>query len=134
MKVFRSWKKEHVWFKSTTEILMSLKTWWFNIEIDYCISIACFNLVVTVDLNRRIYFKNLNNKESLTNIKCISEESKNIPFMLTMTKVDVTTILIIMYYSLPLIQPIQMTKFSFDSWSTLIALVKSIKRKLEDCL
>ncbi len=38
-------------------------TWNFD-EIDYCMSIVCFNWVVTVDSNRRIYFKNSNNKES----------------------------------------------------------------------
>ena len=39
-------------------------TWNFD-EIDYHMSITHFNWVVTVDLNRRIYFKNSNNRESL---------------------------------------------------------------------
>ncbi len=52
-------------------------TWNFN-EIDYRMSIAHFDWVVTVDSNKRIYFKNSNNRESLMSIECISEESKNI--------------------------------------------------------
>ncbi len=65
-------------------------TWNFD-EINYCMSIACFNWVVTIDSNRRIYFKNLNNRESLTSIECISEESKNISSMLIMTEVQLLT-------------------------------------------
>ncbi len=61
-------------------------TWNFN-EINYHMNIACFNWVVTVNSNRRIYFKNSNNKESLMSIECISEESKNILSMLIMTEV-----------------------------------------------
>ncbi len=65
-------------------------TWNFD-EIDYCISIARFDWVVTVNSNRRIYFKNLNNKESLMSIECISEENKNISSMLIMTEVQLLT-------------------------------------------
>ena len=61
--------------------------WNFD-EIDYHMSIAHFNWVVTVDLNKRIYFKNLNNKELLMSIKCISEENKNISLMLIMIEVQ----------------------------------------------
>ncbi len=62
-------------------------TWNFN-EINYRMSIACFDWIVTVDSNRRIYFKNSNNRESLISIKCISEESKNISSMLIITEVQ----------------------------------------------
>ncbi len=62
-------------------------TWNFD-EIDYRMSIARFDWIVTVDSNRRIYFKNSNNKKSLTSIECISEESKNISSMLIMTEVQ----------------------------------------------
>ncbi len=65
-------------------------TWNFD-EIDYRMSIARFDWVVTVDSNRRIYFKNSNNRESLTNIECISEEGKNISSMLIMTEVQLLT-------------------------------------------
>ncbi len=66
-------------------------TWNFD-EINYCMSIARFDWIVTVDLNKRIYFKNSNNRESLTNIECISEESKNISSMLIMTEVQLLTL------------------------------------------
>jgi len=66
--------------------IMKNDTWNFD-KIDYRMSIACFDWIVTVDSNRRIYFKNLNNKESLMSIKCINEESKNISSMLIMTEV-----------------------------------------------
>ena len=56
-------------------------TWNFD-EIDYRMSIARFDWIVTVDSNRRIYFKDSNNRESLTSIECISEENKNISSML----------------------------------------------------
>ncbi len=65
-------------------------TWNFD-EIDYHMSIARFNWIVTVNSNRRIYFKNLNNKESLMSIECISEESKNISSMLIMTEIQLLT-------------------------------------------
>ncbi len=65
-------------------------TWNFD-EIDYRMSIARFDWIVTVDSNRRIYFKNSNNRESLTSIECISEESKNISSMLIMTEVQLLT-------------------------------------------
>ncbi len=52
-------------------------------------SIARFDWVVTVDSNRRIYFKDLNNRESLMSIECISEGSKNISSMLIMTEVQI---------------------------------------------
>ncbi len=66
-------------------------TWNFD-EIDYRINIARFDWVVTVDSNRRIYFKNLNNRESLMSIECISEEDKNISSMLIMTEVQLLTL------------------------------------------
>ncbi len=65
-------------------------TWNFN-EIDYRMSIARFDWVVTVDSNRRIHFKNSNNRESLTSIECISEEGKNISSMLIMSEVQLLT-------------------------------------------
>ncbi len=65
-------------------------TWNFD-EIGYRMSIARFDWVVTVDSNRRIYFKNSNNRESLTSIECISEEDKNISSMLIMTEVQLLT-------------------------------------------
>ncbi len=65
-------------------------TWNFD-EINYCMSIACFDWIVTVDSNKRIYFKNSNNKKSLMSIECISEESKNISSMLIMTEVQLLT-------------------------------------------
>ncbi len=66
-------------------------TWNFD-EIDYRMNIARFDWVVTVDSNRRIYFKNLNNRESLMSIECISEEDKNISSMLIMTEVQLLTL------------------------------------------
>ncbi len=66
---------------------MKNDTWNFN-EINYHMSIAHFDWIVTINLNRRIYFKNSNNKESLMNIECINEESKNISLMLIMTEVQ----------------------------------------------
>ena len=65
-------------------------TWNFN-EINYHMSIAHFDWVVTVDSNKRIYFKNLNNRESLMSIECISKENKNISSMLIMTEVQLLT-------------------------------------------
>ncbi len=65
-------------------------TWNFD-EIGYRMSIARFDWVVTVDSNRRIYFKDSNNRESLTSIECISEGSKNISSMLIMTEVQLLT-------------------------------------------
>ncbi len=44
--------------------IMKNDTWNFN-EINYHMSIAHFDWVVTIDSNRRIYFKNSNNRESL---------------------------------------------------------------------
>ncbi len=44
---------------------------------EHCI-VAHFDWIVTVDSNRRIYFKNLNNRKLLMSIECISEENKNI--------------------------------------------------------
>ncbi len=44
---------------------------------EHCI-VAHFDWIVTVDSNRRIYFKNSNNRKSLMSIECISEENKNI--------------------------------------------------------
>ncbi len=56
--------------------IMKNDTWnWLSYE--HCI-IAHFDWIVTVDSNKRIYFKNSNNRESLMSIECISEESKNI--------------------------------------------------------
>ncbi len=46
---------------------------------EHCI-VAHFDWIVTVDSNRRIYFKNSNNRRSLMSIECISEENKNISF------------------------------------------------------
>ncbi len=65
-------------------------TWNFD-EIDYHMNIAHFDWVVTVNSNRRIYFKNSNNRESLTSIECISEENKNISSMLIITEVQLLT-------------------------------------------
>ena len=50
---------------------------WNQLSYEHCI-VAHFDWIVTVDSNRRIYFKNSNNRESLMSIKCISEENKNI--------------------------------------------------------
>ncbi len=62
-------------------------TWNFD-EINYHMNIAHFDWVVTVNSNRRIYFKNSNNRESLMSIECISEENKNISSMLIMIEVQ----------------------------------------------
>lgn len=53
--------------------------------------IARSNWFVTVNSTRRIYFKDSDNKESLTSIECISEGSKDISPMLIMTDVQLLT-------------------------------------------
>ncbi len=67
--------------------IMKNDTWNFD-EIDYRISIARFDWVVTVDSHWRIYFKDSNNRESLMSIECINEESKNISSMLIIKSND----------------------------------------------
>jgi len=62
-------------------------TWNFD-ETGYRMSIARSDWVVTVDSNRKIYFKDPDNRESLTGIECISGGGKDIPPMLIMTGVQ----------------------------------------------
>ncbi len=67
---------------------MKNDTWNFD-EINYHMSIACFDWIVTVNLHRRIYFKDSNNKESLMSIECISKKNKNISSMLIIIEVHI---------------------------------------------
>ncbi len=84
-------------------------TWNFD-EINYRMNIAHFDWVVTVNSNRRIYFKNSNNKESLMSIECISEENKNISSMLIMTEVQ----LLIFHFNNDLDNDVLVTIFDTD--------------------
>ncbi len=65
-------------------------TWNFD-ETGYRMGIARSDWIVTVDPNRRIYFKDSDNRESLTGIECISGGGKDISSMLIMTGVQLLT-------------------------------------------
>ncbi len=61
---------------------MTKKNTWNFDDIKYHISIAHFNWIITVDLIRRIYILNLNNREFCTIIECINNIEKKISSML----------------------------------------------------
>jgi len=97
--------------------IMKNDTWNFD-KIDYRMSIARFDWIVTVDSNRRIYFKNLNNRESLMSIECISEESKNISSMLIIIEVQ----LLIFHFNNDLDDDVLITIFDTDYSNDWISL------------
>ena len=62
-------------------------TWNFN-KIEYHMSIACFDWIITVDSVRRIYMLNSDNREFCTIIECINDTGKDISSMLILQKIN----------------------------------------------
>jgi hypothetical protein len=61
--------------------------WNFD-ETGFCIEIARSDFVITLNSDRRIYFKDSENRKSLISMKCINGTGKNIPSMLILTGVN----------------------------------------------